>query len=50
MVTGTMPRLEPRLIGQKPVADFPQGILSGDLRIQAGQELPPCGEMLVEVV
>ena len=38
------------LVGQETVADFPLGVLSRDLRVQAGQELPPCGEMPAVVV
>ena len=42
--------VQPRIIGQKSVADFQQGLLSSNLRVQAGEELPPSGEMLAVVV
>ena len=42
--------VQPRLIGQKSVADFPQGVLAGDLRVQTGEELTPGGEMLAVAV
>ena len=42
--------VQPCLVGQKAVADFPQGVLARDLRIQAGEELPPGGEMLAVAV
>ena len=32
-------------VGQKTIADLAQGVLAGDLRVQAGEELPPGGEM-----
>ena len=35
---------------QQAVADFPQGVLACDLRVQAGEELPPGGEMLAVLV
>ena len=38
--------VQPRLVVQKSVADFPQGVLTGNLRVQAGEELPPDGKML----
>ena len=42
--------VQPRLVGQKSVADFPQGVLSRNLRVQAGEKLPPGGEMLAVAV
>ena len=41
---------QPRLVGQKSVADFPMGVLSGNLRVEAREELPPGGEMLAVAV
>ena len=32
-------------VGQKTVADLAQGVLAGDLRVEAGQELPPGAEV-----
>ena len=31
-------------------SNFPQGVLSGNLRVQAREELPPGGEMLAVAV
>ena len=42
--------VQPRLVGQKSIADLPQGVLAGNLRVQAGEELPPGCEMLAVVV
>ena len=42
--------VQPRPVGQKSVADFPQGVLAGNLRVEAGEELPPGGEMLAVAV
>ena len=32
-------------VGQKTVADLAQGVLAGDLRVEAGQKLPPGAEV-----
>ena len=42
--------VQPRLVGQKTVASFLQGVLSGNMRIQAGEELSPGGKMLAVAV
>ena len=42
--------VQPPPVGQKPLLDFPEEILSRDLGVQAGQELPPCGEALAIAV
>ena len=42
--------VQPRLVGQKSIADLPQGVLAGNLCVQASEELPPGCEMLAVVV
>ena len=42
--------IKPSLIRQKPLLDFPEGVLPRDLRVQTGQELPPRGEALAVMV
>ena len=51
LATGSIPKVvQLCLVGQKSVADFPQGVLAGDLRVEAGEELSPGGEMLAVAV
>ena len=38
------------LIGCQAAGDLAQGVFAGDLGVEAGQKLPPCGKMLAVAV
>ena len=42
--------VEPAPVGQQTVADLAQRVLACNLGIEAGEELPPCGEVLAVAV
>ena len=38
------------LVGHQAAGDLAQGVFAGDLGVEAGQKLPPCGKMLAVAV
>ena len=38
------------MIGHQTAGDLAQGVFAGDLGVEAGQKLPPCGKVLAVAV